>query len=547
MKKKTLARLLAMALSLSMIFALSACGGGGNKPSEAPGGSSADPGTQSSAPAEPSQEAAKELVMNLDGEPASLNPFLMGGSKSANVMYNLCYASLWRVEPDDSLSCDLAESYKADYDNMVLIVKLRDGLKFADGSPLTAEDVVCTIKASAADSGSNTGTIDVDRTEALDATTVQIGLKAKSYATMVDLSCIGIISKAWTEDGTNAEKKAADVLCSGPYAIQPWSTGNDMVYVKNPNYWNADNVKYDKITVKCIPDETTRFLDYQNGGVDICYLTKGENIDNVEAGLAPGTLTIEIMQSVQGLAFDTENIDTFESENLRLAIAHAIDVESLVSAYCGPRYGVAKSIFPTSSPYFVDSAVKYDPDLAKDYLAKYYAESGASEVSFKMTAMNGQLAATLTEAIQYQLDQVLGIKVEVAVMDAPTYFDAMAKGEQFSSIVPIARGYFDPAKYMNAWMSSSSNSIMHMPTAELDALLMETINNTDLSAADRSAKLAELQKALTATGKFVPMFEEFICYALNGSIESLSGCLSGDGRMLQAVWLTETPAPLAQG
>ena len=499
MKRKTLVRILAAALSLSMVLGMSACGGPGTQ-----GGQSAPPATETTSPTE--QPAATEIVLNLDGEPSSLTPFLMGGGKSGNLMYNACYASLWRVEYDDTLSADLAESYEIDEENLVIIAHLRDGLKFADGSPLTAEDVVCSIQTSAADSGSNTSTIDLERTLAIDDTTVQIGLKTLSYSTMVDLSCIGIISKEWTENGTNAEKKAADILCSGPYYIENWSTGNDLVFIKNPYYWNADNVKYDKITAKCIADETTRFLDYQNGGVDLCILTKSENIDTMENGLAPGAIEIVPMQSVQGLAFDTENIDTFVNENLRLAIAHAIDVESLVSAYCGTGYTLARSVFPSTSPYFVDSALEYDPELAKEYLQKFYEETGASEVSIKLTAKSGDIAATLTEAIQYQLDEVLGIQVEVAVMDSATYFDAQAKGEQYASIVPLARGYYDPAKYMNAWLPNSSNSIMHMNNEELDALLDETVNNVALSQEERAAKLMELQEKLAETGKFIPMF-----------------------------------------
>lgn len=544
MKKKTLTRLLAAALSLSMVFALSACGSN-ETPSDNPGGTPSDPGTETSAPTE--QPSAKEIVLNLEGEPSSLSPFLMGGGKSANFMMNALYGFLWRVEADDTISCDFAESYELDRENLVLIVHLRDGLKFADGSALTAEDVVCSIQTSAADSGSNTGSIDLNRTEAIDETTVQIGLKSLSYATMGDIAGIGIASKEWTENGTNAEKKAADILASGAYTIEPWSTGNDMVYIKNPNYWNADNVIYDKITVKCIADETTRFLDYQNGGVDLVMLTKGENIDSVESGLVPGTVEIIPMQSVQGLAFDTENIDTFKNENLRLAIVHAIDVESLVTAYCGDRYGVAKSPFPSTSAYFVDCAMKYDPDLAKEYLQKYYDETGTSSVEITLTGKTGDVAATLSEAIQYQLDQVLGIKVNVSIMDSASYFDAQAKGEQYASIVPLARGHYDPSKYMNAWMANSSNSIMHMPSDELDALLMETINNTELTKEERTAKLTELQQKLTATGKFIPMFEEFACFALNGSISTVDGCVSGDGRLLQTLWLSEAPATLVEG
>ena len=364
---------------------------------------------------------------------------------------------------------------------------------------------------------------------------------------MVDISCIGIISAAWTEDGSNAEKKAATPVCSGAYYIESWTTGEDMVYLKNPNYWNAENVKYDKITVKCIADETTRFLEYQSGGADLCYLTNTDNVAQIDNGLVESELYLAPMQSVQGIAFDTESVDDYKNENLRLAVAHAIDMEALVNAYCGQYYSVAKSIYPSTSAYFVDCALEYDPDLAKEYLNKYYEETGATTATVHFTAMNGNLAATLSEALQYQLGEVLGITVEVEVIDSATYFDKQIKGEQYASIVPISRGYYDPSKYMNAWMSYSSNVIMHMPSEELDALLNQTVTDMTVSADERAQLLADLQESLVGTGKFIPMFEEFISYAYGDTIPTLDGCISGDGRMLQGLFLNELPGPLVQG
>lgn len=536
MKKNTLSRIVALALALVMVFAMAACGSS-DKPADE------KPGEEGNAP------AATEITLAMDGEPSSLNPYLMGGSKAANFMLHTAYAVLWRVEHDDSVTCDLAESYTIDWDNLVMTVKLREGLKFSDGSPLTAEDVVCSLKTSASDSGSNTAALDVNNTKAIDETTVQIGLSGVScYSVMIDISCIGIISKEWTEDGTNAEKKAADVLCSGAYQLEPWSTGETMVYVKNPNYWNAENVTFEKITVKCIGDETTRFLEYQNGGADICYLTKSENVSAVDSGSVKSEMFMKPIQSVHGLAFDTENVENYKSENLRLAIAHAIDVKGLVEAYCGEYYTVAASIYPSTSPYFVDCALEYDVELAKQYLADYYAESGASSAEIILTAKSGDLGATLSEAIQYMVESVLdGVKVEVMVVDTATYFDMQAKGEQHGSIVPLAKGYFDPSKYMNAWMSTSSNSIMHMPTKELDDLLIRTVTDISVTAEERFDLLADLQKGLAGTGKFIPMFEEFVCYAHNDKVSDLSNCISTDGRMLQGLFLTELPGALVEG
>ena len=102
MKRKTLVRILAATLSLSMAFGLSACGSQDAQQSSS--NNSEPPAATGTTPAE--ETGATEIVMNLDGEPSSLSPFLMGGGKSGNMMYNACYGSLWRVEYDDSLSAD---------------------------------------------------------------------------------------------------------------------------------------------------------------------------------------------------------------------------------------------------------------------------------------------------------------------------------------------------------------------------------------------------------------------------------------------------------
>ncbi len=532
MKKAT--KLLALLLALCMIASLAACG---SSSSTTTSSTTSTTSTTTEDDADTTSDTL-EIVLDLDGEPSTLNAALIGGTTSANLTAKTCYGFLWRVTSDDSIVMDLAESYELDEENLLLTVYLREGLMFADGSALTSADIVFTLQNEASDNGAQTGDIDFDRLVAVDDTTIEIGLKNLNAGLLADLGEIGIMSKEYTEDGTNDTKKSAEILCSGPYIIESWTTGNNIVLNKNPYYWNAENVIYDKITLKCISDETTRFLDYCAGGVDVCLLSDSANIESVQSGSAVGTVDIVAIQSVQGIFFDTENVDTFVNENNRLALCYATDCETLVAAYCGDLYTVATSSFPSTSSFYIAANYEYDLETAQAYLAAYYEETGTSSFEFTITVESGSIGANIAQALQYQYETLLeGVSVNVNIVDSSTYSDLRTLGELYCAIGAISRGFYDASKLVNSWRSTSANSIMHMGYLEdLNTMLEDCLTNSSYTTAERLAAIQDLQIALRDAGKFIPIYEEIACFALNGAVETVEGCLTGNGKFSVDFW-----------
>ncbi len=459
-----------------------------------------------------------EIVLNLDGEPATLCTMNQGASTST-LAIEIAYGRLFRILADDSVYLEFAESYDLDVDNLMLTVKLRDGLMFADGSPLTANDVLLSFYLTENFTGGSTGDVDFDRTRVVDDTTIEIGLRNYSFGLLRDLANIGIVSCAWTEDGANLERITSDVLCSGPYMLEPWTTGNPLVLVPNPYYYNADAVRYSKITIKCIADETTRFLDYQNGGVDVCLISDPANVDSMDAGFAPGILNVTDSQSVQGVVFDTGYSDTFKNQNLRLALCYATDTQTLVEAYCGKYYSVADSSFPASTKYHYSVPYEFDVDKAIEYLNKYYEETGTDSVEFTLLVMAGTMADTLAEALQYQWQSELpGVKMNINSVDVATFFGTAMGGVIDGSVGAITMGYYDPTAHMSAWRSEGIMNFMHInDNPELNGLLEDIFTNVDF-VDDPDARLQacfDLQQGLHDYGKMIPIYENCYFWCLN--------------------------------
>lgn len=522
-------------MAVLMVLALVACGAGNDGTETEAAEANAAPkseSTNTAAESEPAAEGAKTITLAVDGEPRALTPFSAGGNVAGTFVRTLAYSPLWRISAaDDSVIMVLAESYELDEENKTITVKLRDGLVCADGTtPITAEDVLCSLETANRDSGDYTANVDFDNTAVVDDQTIVIALKTIDNVYMLDLSYISIFSKEWTENGTNDEKKGSDILCTGPYVLQPWSTGNDMVYIKNEYYWDADSYKYDTITLKCIGDETTRYLEYCSGGIDICVLTKNNYIDEVESGASVGVLYQAPKQCVKALVFDTVNTDMFANQNLRLALCYGVDMAPIVEACCGPRYKVATSSFPSSSSWYTEASYSYDPELANEYLDAYYAETGASSVEFTCTVRAGTVEQDVAEALQYQYSQ-MGVTMNINQVDAASYTDLMVRGELYCSISGSSMGYYDPAKLVNAWRATSGNSLMHYAEDDMNELLNDAMDNGNYTREERYEVWAELQQRVKDYGKVIPIYEDISCWAINNDSISLEGVVNGSGAL----------------
>ena len=211
------------------------------------------------------------------GEPASLDWITAYDDSGNTTLANMC-EGLMRQNPDMSLSPALAE--RVDHPNPTTTVfTVRDGVRFWDGSPLTAADVVYSLKRHLDPAaGSYWGVPFYDNVSAIEQTgsrevTVRFKQPDALFERMLSTAAGIIGSKAYTERAGKAYGTAkGGIMCTGPFAYVSWQPGSKIVMQRNPDYWDAAlEPKVRKLELTFVTDETTIANSLVSGGIDGTY------------------------------------------------------------------------------------------------------------------------------------------------------------------------------------------------------------------------------------------------------------------------------------
>ncbi len=434
MKKKFLAALLAA----GMLFGISACGTTDSTPSTAPDNS----GTPSTAPDSQGggTEAKDSVVLATAGEPIR---FMAQSSQSCggddNLVLSNVYDCLLFLEPNGELTPALAESYEVSEDGLTYTWHLRKGVKFHDGSEMTAEDVKFTFDLGAAGPIGAALFVNLESTEVVDDSTVVMHLSAPYAAFPYGVASRlgGIISKAYFDQVGGEDGYLAAPMGTGPYKFVEAVSGSHVTLEAFDDYWRGTpSVK--TVTIQIVSDTNTQVLGLQNGdydairdpSIEVC--TRFDSVDNVKWNYTDSTGRVTMYLAAWGghdwnlnfrkavqCAINKDDINT--ATNSGYATILDIDMCPMYGGY--PTEGLTK--------------VEYDVDQAKEYLS----QAGYNNEPYSILVQSGTTLETAAKIIQAQL-MAVGINCEVKAVDAQTYtsllnsrdFDAVV-GNNLSSLV----------------------------------------------------------------------------------------------------------------
>ena len=252
-------------------------------------------------------EGADTLRINLASEPDRLDPALLYTVDGACLAVN-SFAGLYTHAADGTLQPELATGHTVSDDGLTYTFTLREGLTWSDGEPLTAEDFVYSWQRAAdpangaaysylysiiAGYGTDAG-LAVSASEDGLSFTVEL---AAPCPYMLDLAafpafypvpqhCVEAAEGYLNEDGSLLDPGAwateAGFVTSGAYTLESWTHDESMVYVKNPNYWNAQSVTMERLEFMLSADDATIYAAYRAGDLDF--------IDTVPADEMPALL-----------------------------------------------------------------------------------------------------------------------------------------------------------------------------------------------------------------------------------------------------------------
>ena len=348
--KKKLAILLASVLAFSAIAA-----GCGKKEAPAADTQAEAQGTETDAAAP--AEGNNVLNVQIGPSPETIDPALNSAIDGANMILH-AFEGLTRFDKDNNIVGGLAETWDVSEDGKTYTFHLRDGLKWSDGSALTANDFVYSWKRladpnTAAPYGSIINVVkgfdeaangDVDKlaVSAPDDKTFVVELNNPcSYFDKIAgfLACVPVQQATIDANGDAWAIDPETYITNGAYTMKEFTDGDKIVFAKNPNYWDAANVTFDEIVFNLIEDANASYTAYQNGDIQMIKDVPTEEIealrDNEEFHIAPILGTYYISYNCEKAPFDDERV--------REALTLAIDKKYVADTIMQGTYSAASN------------------------------------------------------------------------------------------------------------------------------------------------------------------------------------------------------------
>ena len=483
-------------------------------------------------------------------EPTSLDPS-KGNSIGDNEVQRALTETLVRTN-EGVPEPGLAESWEVAEDGLTYTFHLRDGLKWSDGEPLTANDVVYGFRRLVSPETASpyawivgvtnikNGAESVDGTvppeemavSAPDEKTVVIELTAP---TAYFLNLIGTCTEfspvrqdKVEEFGQDFAATADKNVYSGPFVLTS-SENQVLVYEKNPNYWNADAVHFDRVEQSIVPEAATQVSMYESGDLDMVYLpvTDVELYEGQDQSFENGNddfVYINCASETQPLLQDANfrlalNYGLSRTEYISLATNDIYDpgctfvlpmLSGVNGGTYGEEYGDKLSAFPV------------DGDVAKaqEYLKAAGVEDPSS-VTVELVITDAESEKLIGEVIQQQWQTNLGINVEIRqVTYSEKYGTVLPSGDYELAYGGWGPDYDDPNTYLALFNGNSPYNYSNYKNEEFDALMAAATTEQDVVA--RMDMLAQAENILLEDGAMVPLQYRTVHYLMNENVTGIN-------------------------
>ncbi len=426
--------------------------------------------------------------------PAQITPFGM--------LHSL-HDALVRPLPGQKMGPSLAESWTESPDGVTYEFKLRRGLKFHNGDPVTAEDVKFSFERYRG-TGAKELQTRVRQVEAVNPVMVRFHLKEPwpdfmtFYGTTATAAGIVVPKKYITQVGDDGFRKAP--IGAGPYKFVSHTPGVEVVLEAYPGYWR--HVPYVKrLVMKSVPEGTTRVAMLKKGEADMAFVLDGPEAENVQRDPR-----LALVATRHASVFWIEFADQWDPKSpwhdkrLRQAVNYALDRKAISDAAClgfCPPSGV---IVPRVMDYALQvEPHPYDPQKAKQLLAEAGYPRGFD--AGEMTPIPG--FATIAEAAMNYLNAV-DIRVRLRQMERATFYAAWQEKKLRGLFLVGAGNAGNAASRVEAFIYSKG-SYASGGYPDIDELFQRQARERD--TAKREALLHRIQQLTIDRAMFAPIWD----------------------------------------
>ncbi len=443
------------------------------------------------------------LRLNLASEPDYLDPALNSSVDGACLAAN-SFSGLYTYNADGKPVPACAESYSVSDDGLTYTVTLKSDLKWSDGSDLTAEDFEYSWKrATAAETAADYeymfsgfdgyGTDEGINVTAVDATTLEFVLSAPcaymedlmAFPTFYPVQKACVEAKA-TADAPGAWCQEAGFVSNGAYICTGWNHDTSMTYEKNPYFWDADNVKIEKLEFMLSADDTAIYSAYNAGNVDFIDSVPTDEVasllesQNPEFHIVDELGTYYIAFNVKSSLF--EGMTPAQAACMREAICILIDRDYIVENIGQTGQVIATSYIPLGmmdgnggifkdapeQGYYDAYAINddYDGTVAKaiellEAAGFKFGDDGMLSdetpiaIEYLINESSGHQA--IAEAVQADLS-VVGIELSIATQDWNVFLEERKNGNFDMAREGWIADFNDPINMLEMFTTTSGNN-----------------------------------------------------------------------------------------
>ena len=437
-------------------------------------------GASTSGATSSSSGSSSVLRVAMGGEANYPDPAIAGDALTGSITI-LTSSTLYRLTESGEMEPSAATGYDVSDDGLTYTFHLREGMKWSDGSDLTAKDFEYGVKRSlgmsVADAGFNiyisgylkNGTKYNESNSVSDMT--DLGVEATDDTTLVFtlekpcdyfpcLTSLGVFSPAKEGVYTEHEYTWADDVdapVSGPYKLKSIDRSTEVVLEKNDNWYDADNVTTEEIDYKVITDTSAQLMAYQNGEVDFAKSLDTSVIKQYEGQddlVMPGGV---INYYVELNTDDNTTNEALKDKDIRKALSEGVNREELCAALdAGDLYVPLYGFVPKGLPGSKDGSdfreeggdlIKEDVDDAKKIMeSKGYTEDNPLEIEYYYN--DTTVHSTVAQVLQQQLAKI-NVKVTLKSGEVRTFFDDRTAGKYEAARNAYSADYMDVSNYLS--------------------------------------------------------------------------------------------------
>ncbi|WP_404332461.1 glutathione ABC transporter substrate-binding protein [Mesobacillus maritimus] len=486
----------------------------------------------------PTAQGGGELVFVTPSDAPTLDPHGMNDTATTNATSQI-FERLTEFAPDGSVVPSLAEEFNP-VDDTTWEFKLRQGVKFHDGSDFTAEAVKMSLERILDPDFASPRAVVLNmitEVNIVDDHTVEMKT-AEPFAPLpahLAHNAGSIIAPSAIEEENNGGKKVDEnPVGTGPFKYDTWNRGAEIKFVKNDDYW-GEKAKVDSIVFKVIPEQATRVAMLETGEAHVMLLGSSdvkqvESMDGIELDRVEGT-------RMDYVGFNL-NKKPFDNEKVRQAIGMAINKNDIVEGILdGQGVAAVGPLAPTVVGNSQDlKALEFDVEAAKALLAEAGFPDGF-ETSIYVNEGSKE-RSDIAELVQAQLAQI-GIDVSIEIIEWGAFLEKTAAGEHEMFVLgwTTVTGDADYGLYalFHSSMHGSPGNRAFYSNDKVDELLDKGRTSTDQD--ERNAAYAEVSQILIDEAPMIYLQHPDFVHGMNG-IDGLFVNFSGTP-FFQNVTLTE--------